>query len=153
MRLTGAGLVLVPLAVLSVVFGLTILAAIASDQIMIVSPLPLLTAALLMYAATLVLLGWHGITNVRDLHVLGMLDPLTGLPNRRTLQENIADTSRGQDEVAIAIIDLDSFKLVNDHYGHAVGDQLMQRCAAMLREICGQEARCFRLGGMNLPQS
>jgi len=147
LRLTGAGLVLVPLAVLSVVFGLMLLAATASDQIVIVSPLPLLTAALLIYAATLVLLGWHGIANVRDLRALGTLDPLTGLPNRRTLQENIIHASRGDDEVAIAIIDLDSFKLVNDHYGHAVGDQLMQRCAAMLREVCGKEARCFRLGG------
>lgn len=146
-RLTGAGLVLVPLAVLSVVFGLMLLAAIGSNQITVTSPWSLLTAGLLVYAATLVLLGWHGIANVRDLRALGTLDPLTRLPNRRSLQEDIADFSRGQDEVAIAIIDLDSFKLVNDHYGHAVGDQLIQHCATVLREVCGKEARCFRLGG------
>lgn len=146
-RLNGAGLVLVPLAVLSVVFGLMILAAAASDQIVIVSPLPLLTAAVLIYAATLVLLGWHGIANVRDLKALGTLDGLTGLPNRRSLQEDIERSSRGQDEVAIALIDLDGFKLVNDHYGHAVGDQLIKHCADMLRTMCGDEARCFRLGG------
>ncbi len=147
LRLTGTGLVLVPLAVLSVVFGLMVLAAAASDQIVIGSPVPLLAAALLTYAATLVLLGWHGIASVRDLRALGTLDPLTGLPNRRSLQDDIAVASRGQDEIAIAIIDLDSFKLVNDHYGHAVGDQLMQRCADMLCAVCGEEARCFRLGG------
>ena len=147
LRQTGTGMVLVPLAVLSVVFGLMVLAAAASDQIVILSPAPLLSAAVLIYAATLVLLGWHGIASVRDLRALGTLDPLTRLPNRRSLQEAIAQASAGEDEVAIAIIDLDSFKLVNDHYGHAVGDQLMQACAQMLREVCGGEAGCYRLGG------
>lgn len=142
-----AGVVLVPLAVLSVVFGLMMLAAAASDQIVITSPAPLLIAALLIYAATLVLLSWHGIANLRDLRALGTVDPLTSLPNRRSLQESIARAARGEDEVAIALIDLDCFKQVNDHYGHAVGDQLIQRSADMLREVCGSEARCFRLGG------
>jgi diguanylate cyclase (GGDEF)-like protein len=147
LRLTPTGLVLAPLAVLSVVFGLMVLAAIASDQIAITSPLPLLTSALLIYAATLALLSWTGFANVRDLEALGMLDPLTRLPNRRTLQQDIERSSHGAAEVAIALVDLDRFKQVNDHYGHAVGDKLIQKCAAMLREICGEEARCYRLGG------
>jgi diguanylate cyclase (GGDEF)-like protein len=146
-RLTPISLVLVPLAVLSLVFGLTVLAAISSDQIAITSPYQLLIAALLIYAATLALLSWSGFANVRDLEALGTLDPLTRLPNRRTLQEDIERSSRGNAEVAVAIIDLDSFKQVNDHYGHAVGDLLIQTCAAMLRKVCGNEARCYRLGG------
>lgn len=147
LRLTPIGLVLVPLAVLSLVFGLTIFVATASDQIVIISPGHLLIAAVLVYAATLVLLSWSGFANVRDLEAFGTLDPLTGLPNRRSLQEDIERSSRGGAEVAVALIDLDSFKQVNDHYGHAVGDLLIQTCARLLSEVCGQEARCYRLGG------
>ena len=146
-RLGGAGLVLVPLAVLSVVFGLMVMAAIASDQIRIVSPMPLLIAAAVIYAATLAVLSWHGLGHVRDLEALGVHDALTGLPNRRSLQEAIREASSGDDEVAIAIIDLDSFKQINDHFGHAVGDQLICYGAQLLREVCGSEARCFRLSG------
>jgi diguanylate cyclase (GGDEF)-like protein len=147
MRLTPAGLVLAPLLVLGVVFGLMVLAAIASDQIAINSPLPLLASGLLVYAATLALLSWTGFANIRDLEALGNLDPLTQLPNRQTLQEDIALSSVGDEEVAIALVDLDSFKQVNDHYGHTIGDELIKKCAEVLREVCGEEARCYRLGG------
>nr|MCU0947751.1 GGDEF domain-containing protein [Porphyrobacter sp.] len=146
-RPMGAGLVLVPLAVLSVVFGLMVLAAIASDQIEIVSPMPLLIAAAAIYAATLALLSWHGLAIARKLEALGAYDALTGLPNRHSLQKAIRKASSGDEEVAIAIIDLDSFKQINDHFGHAVGDQLICYGAQLLREVCGSEARCFRLSG------
>jgi len=147
LRRTAIVLVLVPLAVLSMVSGLILMVAIASDQITVRSPLPLLIAAALVYAATLVFLSWNSITNARDLAAMGSLDPLTRLPNRRSLQDDIEYFSRGNAEVAVALIDLDSFKQVNDHYGHAVGDQLIQALATMLREACGEEARAYRLGG------
>ncbi|MFN4037767.1 MAG: putative bifunctional diguanylate cyclase/phosphodiesterase [Erythrobacter sp.] len=146
LRRKAATLVLVPLAVLSIVFGLLVMASIASDQIAIRSPLPLLISAALIYAATLALLSWNSIANVRNLEALGTLDPLTRLPNRRSLQDDIEYCSQGDAEVAVALIDLDSFKQVNDHYGHAVGDQLIQETASMLRSVCGGEARCYRLG-------
>ncbi len=146
-RLTATGLVVVPLCVLTLVFGLTVMAAIASDQLTITSPLPLLASAILVYAATLVLLSWNGYANVRDLEALGTLDPLTRLPNRRVLQDDIEEASRGGDEVALALIDLDSFKQVNDHFGHMMGDELIRMCGDMLCRVCGDEARCYRLGG------
>ncbi len=86
LRRTAIVIVLVPLAVLSMVSGLILMVAIASDQITVRSPLPLLIAAALVYAATLVFLSWNSITNARDLAAMGSLDPLTRLPNRRSLQ-------------------------------------------------------------------
>lgn len=136
-----------PLVVISLVFGLMVMAGIASDQIMIGSPAVLLIAAILVYAATIVLLSWTGFSNVRELEARRMVDPLTALPNRCALHEDIERSSCGQSDVAIALIDLDSFNQVNDHYGHAVGDQLIQKCADVLREVCGDEARCYRLDG------
>ncbi len=147
LRLTATGLVLVPLVVLSLVFILIVLGAIASSQVSVASPERLLICAILVYAATLALLSWAGFSNLRDWEDFNTLDPLTQLPNRRALHQDIENSSIGSDEVAIALIDLDSFKQVNDHFGHAVGDQLIQKCAEMLVQACGDEARCYRLGG------
>lgn len=145
--MTPIGLVAVPLAVLSLVFGFILLAVIASDRLEVISVGPLLISGALIYAATLFLLTWTGIASVRELETLGSTDTLTQLPNRRALHADIDRLSEGDNEVAIALIDLDSFKQVNDHYGHSVGDQLIQQCADLLREACGREALCYRLGG------
>ena len=146
-RLTPFGLVLVPLAILSVVFGLITLAVIGSDLIEFKSPHALIVAGGVIYAATIFLLSRNGFASVRELETLGSKDMLSSLPNRRALHEDINRLSLGKDEVAIALIDLDGFKQVNDHYGHAVGDELIAQCARVLENICGKEAQCYRLGG------
>ncbi|MGY6550401.1 MAG: putative bifunctional diguanylate cyclase/phosphodiesterase [Erythrobacter sp.] len=147
LHLTPLGIVLGPLAVLSIMFALPLMAGLLSEQITITSPAVLLVSAILLYVATLLLLGWSGTVNVRELETRSTLDPLTGLPNRQALHRDIERFSRGDAEVTIAMIDLDSFKQVNDHFGHDTGDQLIGRCAEMLRAVCGDEARCYRLGG------
>jgi len=145
--LTPAGLVIVPLAALTFIFVLIAGAILVSDRLHIISLGALLICGALVYAAALVFLGWNGVTNVRELETLSAVDPLTGLANRNALHRDIEHLSRGDDEIAIALIDLDSFKQVNDHYGHALGDQLIVKCAKMLRDVCADEARCYRLGG------
>lgn len=147
LRLTPLGLVLVPLATLSAVFGLISLVIYVSDTIAIVSPSMLLIAGALSYAATIFLLSRNGIANVRELETLGETDTLSQLPNRRSLHGDVERLSDSQEEIAIALIDLDAFKQVNDHYGHAIGDQLIQECAHLLQDVCGEEAHCYRLGG------
>ena len=84
---------------------------------------------------------------VAKLEKLGLTDSLSGLANRRALHIDTARLARPEDEVALALIDLDGFKAVNDHYGHVVGDKLIQQCAELLRDLCGREARFYRLGG------
>ncbi|NCP15115.1 MAG: bifunctional diguanylate cyclase/phosphodiesterase [Sphingomonadales bacterium] len=118
-----------------------------SDDLTIGRSGPLIISAILIYTATLFFLGRSGIATIRGLEVRANTDPLTGLPNRHTLHKDILKLSKGEDEVALAMIDLDSFKQVNDHYGHAVGDQLIELCAQLIREACGAEASCYRLGG------
>lgn len=146
-RLTPTGLVLIPLGVTGAVFaGLALMVAM-SDRIVVVAPAALMISAILVAAATLTLLGRRAVANVRELETYGSTDTLTRLPNRRALHEDIERLSQGTDEVAIALIDLDGFKQVNDHFGHAVGDCLIERCAQMLAEVCANEARCYRLGG------
>lgn len=147
LRLTPIGLVLFPLATLSFVFALIAALVMSSDTIAIVSPSSLLIAGALTYAATIFLLSRNGFANVRELETLGETDTLSSLPNRRALHNDIARFSQSGEEVAIALVDLDGFKQVNDHYGHAIGDQLIQQCARLLEGVCGEEAQCYRLGG------
>jgi diguanylate cyclase (GGDEF)-like protein len=71
-----------------------------------------------------------------ELKALALSDPLTALPNRRAaeirLAEEFARARRSGENFAIAICDLDRFKLVNDHYGHETGDIVLQQAAAIL---------------------
>lgn len=80
-----------------------------------------------------------------------LLDPITGLGNHRAFQEElhrqIEDAARHGHPVALAIVDLDDLKRINDEHGHAGGDKLL---ASMGRLIVGSTRaadRGFRIGG------
>lgn len=78
-------------------------------------------------------------------------DPLTGLPNRRLLQDRMTQifnhARRHDDQVAIMVIDLDDFKDVNDKYGHKVGDRVLQVVSGRLRTTVRQADTVARMGG------
>lgn len=75
-----------------------------------------------------------------------MTDALTGLLNRRALFDRYGDEAVSDHCAAIAF-DLDSFKSVNDRYGHAAGDAVLKCFADVLMETCGITACIARLGG------
>ena len=64
---------------------------------------------------------------------IALTDPLTGLPNRRAAEERLhmerARAPRDGHGFALALVDLDHFKTVNDRYGHAVGDEVLKAVA------------------------
>ncbi len=78
-------------------------------------------------------------------------DALTGLPNRMLLEDRLqqacARLRRDHDEVSVMFIDLDDFKLVNDTYGHNVGDQVLVEVANRLHQILRAVDTVARLGG------
>jgi len=98
------------------------------------------------YIAAMVLLVRFGLANIGRLEGLGLTDTLALMPNRRALHIDYARYGEGQAK-ALAMIDLDGFKSINDQYGHFVGDRVIKECARLLTEICGEEARPYRLGG------
>ncbi len=78
-------------------------------------------------------------------------DTLTGLPNRAFLSEELAEaiaksTTQGL-SFACLYVDLDRFKDINDHLGHAVGDALLRLLAERMREKLGNEPFLARIGG------
>lgn len=70
-------------------------------------------------------------------------DPLTGVRNRRGLDEVVA----AHQEVALLVCDLDHFKQINDHYGHSLGDRVLARFGELLRELARESDVPMRLGG------
>ena len=84
------------------------------------------------------------------LAVLGLHDALTGLPNRRVLTLRLQDAfegSVGAHRVAVLFVDLDSFKKVNDEFGHVVGDKLLVEAATRIRAATGHSETVVRVGG------
>jgi diguanylate cyclase (GGDEF)-like protein len=79
-------------------------------------------------------------------------DSLTGLPNRRTFDRRLnAEFKRARrfsEPISVLLIDADHFKQVNDQYGHQVGDEVLRRLAATLRENLPREYDVIaRIGG------
>ncbi|MFM7462578.1 MAG: diguanylate cyclase domain-containing protein [Actinomycetota bacterium] len=76
--------------------------------------------------------------------VMARTDELTGLANRRAFLERIAEVEVGQ---TLLLLDLNGFKPVNDRYGHATGDQLLQQVDHRLGRLIESNWTLARLGG------
>jgi diguanylate cyclase (GGDEF)-like protein len=90
-------------------------------------------------------------TQAQENERLALHDALTGLPNRRLLQERldraIVASERSGKNLALMILDVDRFKEVNDTLGHDRGDALLQEVAQRLTEVVRDADTVSRLGG------
>jgi diguanylate cyclase (GGDEF)-like protein len=86
-----------------------------------------------------------------ETRVLSRTDPLTELANRRVFDEELAlecsVSDRTGRELSLCVVDLDHFKRVNDELGHPIGDQVLQRLAAVLTGLLRVTDTCYRIGG------
>jgi diguanylate cyclase (GGDEF)-like protein len=85
-----------------------------------------------------------------ELRQVAERDPLTGLRNRRTFWEELApllEEVSYDAPVAMAVLDVDDFKTVNDALGHAVGDTVLRHVADRLVRSCRQTDGVYRIGG------
>lgn len=87
----------------------------------------------------------------RQLEYLANYDDLTRLPNRRLFSDRLSHAldraRRHETQLAVMLIDLDNFKVINDTLGHDRGDRLLQAVADRLMECVRQEDTLARLGG------
>lgn len=87
----------------------------------------------------------------RELDRMALHDPLTGLPNRRFLNERfeqiVRSSQRSGGRLAVLLLDLDRLKNVNDAHGREVGDQLVVAVCSRLGELTGERDTIIRYGG------
>lgn len=84
-------------------------------------------------------------------HLLSLTDDLTGLPNRRAfmrrLEDEVGRVQRYGNPLALALLDLDEFKAVNDNFGHATGDEVLRCFAANILSTFRHHDMVARYGG------
>ncbi len=86
-----------------------------------------------------------------ELTKLAMHDALTGLPNRALfsdrLERALVAATRNKSRMALMFIDLDVFKVINDTYGHAIGDLVLKETARRVQECMRESDTVARIGG------
>ena len=133
-------------------------AAVASAAVVVLvaalaAPPPVMPAAIVVPASLGVLLALRArLERERDaMRRFALRDPLTGLANRRALDERlgyeIARHTRHGESFAVVALDLDGFKAVNDRFGHDAGDELLCEAADALVGAVRAQDTVVRLGG------
>lgn len=88
---------------------------------------------------------------MKTLHASTLRDPMTGLFNRRFMQDQashlIAMTLRRKKNIGLLMCDIDYFKQVNDKYGHDAGDTILKECTAILSASVRESDMVIRYGG------
>ncbi|TMM47396.1 bifunctional diguanylate cyclase/phosphodiesterase [Qipengyuania marisflavi] len=140
-------MVLGPVLVLGMIFLVTTMLAVIIPSFGFASAPDIIIAGSGVFAVTVAVLTFMAVRHIRKLEKLSRSDSLTLLPNRRALHSDIKREIQSGHEIALALIDLDGFKLVNDHYGHFVGDAALKECGHILTQISGEEGTVYRLGG------
>jgi diguanylate cyclase (GGDEF)-like protein len=119
-----------------------------------VEPLPSPLLTLLVVAASVAVLVAVRERQERERETLrnvALSDPLTGIANRRLLLSRadyeIARHTRARQKFALVMLDLDGFKLLNDRFGHAAGDELLCDVAGALTHAMRAQDTVARIGG------
>ena len=112
---------------------------------------PWVQAGRLALLAAVTLLAASAVVRSRELRLLSTRDRFTGLYNRAVFDERLERESllalREGNRFAVAMVDIDHFKLFNDTHGHANGDQALRQVAQTLREACRSTDIVARYGG------
>ena len=99
-------------------------------------------------------LSLAGLKLKEELHYQSTRDPLTGLFNRRyleeTLERELARAARNRTSLGVVMIDIDHFKTFNDTFGHRAGDLVLREVAALLQRSVRSSDICCRYGGEEL---
>ncbi|HEV7426467.1 MAG TPA: tetratricopeptide repeat-containing diguanylate cyclase [Thermoanaerobaculia bacterium] len=109
------------------------------------------SALIAMLAVALGILFWRQVVNTRRMRAMAMTDELTRLPNRRHIlvAAGIALDAAKRDgrPAAVIVLDIDHFKRINDTWGHAAGDTVLQNVARTCRAALRPADQIGRIGG------
>jgi diguanylate cyclase len=129
------------------------LAVVAGQALLYHDHLPgLLSAASFVVTSLMVLGAAHVAASLVDAQRLALegqasRDPLTGVDNRRAMEQALTAITVADGAGTLALLDLDHFKRVNDLHGHDAGDAVLVRFAQIVRATVRRSDRFFRIGG------
>ena len=93
----------------------------------------------------------HNVRLYEQISVESLTDVLTGLPNRRYIDQRLAEESQRSNRYGhpytLLMLDLDGFKVINDCFGHPIGDSVLQQIAEALRRVLRSTDVLTRYGG------
>lgn len=95
---------------------------------MLINYIPIFFGSVVIFE--ILLIQWRNRENL--INEISQKDPLTGVLNRRMIDQNLKSSSQEDCDYSVVLIDLDFFKTVNDRYGHDVGDHVLRRVAKVL---------------------
>ena len=137
----------------AVLIATVTLLALAPELVQTESPLRLATIYMTLVMTSAFAYAFAYLTRgQRDqLLVLARNDPLTGVGNRRALDEKLAEVcalhTRANVPASLLLIDIDNFKEINDEYGHAEGDQILVRLTEIIDLRIRVTDSLYRVGG------
>nr|WP_316655492.1 GGDEF domain-containing protein [uncultured Gellertiella sp.] len=141
-------------AVTALVASSVLLPVLSTAGMLSISSTQIVQIAAIIAAITGMVGGWMGMRVGRTIEHLKLsrarferlsrLDALSGLLNRRAFAEAL---ERAEEGASLVIIDVDRFKSINDAFGHAAGDRVIQRVASLLQAAGGEGLPVGRLGG------
>jgi diguanylate cyclase (GGDEF)-like protein len=109
------------------------------------------TLCLIPLAITILALTYGNFKTYAERFTESLTDPLTDLPNRRSLmsraKQEIARAERERSQIVVMVVDLNRFKSINDTYGHAAGDAVLRHVAHRLGTALRAYDVCARYGG------
>jgi len=109
------------------------------------------SALIALLAAAMAILFWRQVVNTRRMRAMAMTDELTRLPNRRhilALADIAFDAAKREGRAAaVIVLDIDSFKRINDTFGHAAGDAVLRSVAHTCRAELRATDQIGRIGG------
>ncbi len=140
---------MVPISILLIFTGNVVLEVMGAN-LLLVSPLVIGMVFRQSQQLRRMVAAWSDIAAEKiKVGELAYRDQLTGLPNRRAFLDRLKKASAGNDSatLAIGIIDLDGFKVINDTYGHHAGDALLVETARRFQHLSSGNVLIARLGG------
>ena len=134
---------------LPIAFAVTAFALVSYEAFVDLEPLAvaLIRLTLLAVVVRLGLTLWWLSRQRAGLEALAASDPLTGLGNYRAFQEQLAAAVANGARGTVIVLDLDHFKALNDTFGHAEGDRVLQAAATALARTVGDSGFVARVGG------
>ena len=128
-----------------------VIGILAVDNLNVSRPITQADITTLLNYATQVGLALQSVKAHEQILDLTLTDPLTGLRNRRffdqTLEMEMNRCNRYGRAVSLVMAELDHFKRINDHYGHAAGDEVLKRVSNILRDSVRTVDSVARIGG------